>query len=600
VDLERHPRVREALAGAIGLACLATLLVTTGCLFREVEFDDRKWVESETRESPLSLTRAHDADGRLASVRLEGTIHVYKSWLDGVVSKPLEPLRDLTLKVDLRMDRDLARTRSDPWVDLRFYKVSPLFYGPRVVSEDRLEITLDGSRYSHEIKTESARNGSHFFVIADVRVPLTTFLGLGTATESRVRLASLSPFSLKASQRQVLRQLDVDLRTLGTQLRKPLATEAPDRTRDQLHPYGYIKGFRYTPESAMNRSRVVLITSYPGPNLTPSRLTPTSWIEYPASAPSTPLVARMCKNEGTVIPVVPDEDVADSRRAFELATVVTDELRETFGLDLTPETYAIVYPLDDYQGCVLSLVRPLGRGIAIGIPSFDGRILDSHASVFVWILTHEYAEGLLMIPELGAGCSLYGRDRRNRWLGDGIAELVASRAQLRARSRGLDLPPSTQDIRQLVNALQHGHESVNLSRWLTIQTRTPFTGRDKSEAHTSREGTPDERRPRPGPATTFLRYLAAEYLVAEWRRQAMRPDAADPLREFVKWLSEQKGGPTYEEVVGWMSETSGLDIAKIAQNVALRDVLRYHVDKWRQLGRRVPRRVNRFLESSSP
>ncbi len=593
---EHHRQARVRLRTAGEFACLTVLFVTTGCLLREVSVDERTWVERDTRESPLTLTRTHDADGQLDSVRLQGTMHVYKSWLDGGVSRPLEPLRDLAVSVDFRIGRDDAHGQLDPHIKLRLRKVSPVFYGPRVLTGDRLEITLDRVRRSCEIDVATARNASLFFVTADALVPLSTFLGLGVAKRSRVRLASLSPFSLDGPQRQVVRQLDADLRTLGVSLREPPTTTSSDDDDSELRPFGYIKALRHGPQTPENRSRVILTASYPGPRIAPCRLTPTGWIDYPEKVPETPLVARMCDNEGTVTPVIPDEDVIDSRRAFELATLVADQLRESFGLEHTPETYTIVYPLGRYRGCVMSLVRPLGRGLSIGVPSIKGRIADRHASVLLWILAHEYAEGLLMIPELGAGCSLYGRDRHNRWIGDGIAEMIAGLVQARAQSEGFDLPPPTRDIRELVIALRHGRRSVNLSRWRTIRSSGPSGDQDTPGVGEGQGDTDGNQHVHGGPPLTFLRYLAAEYLVAEWRRRSTSPDSEAPLERLAKWLRDRPLGPTYEEITDWMSGTSGLDIASIAEQVDLREALRYHVDKWRALGRQVLRDANRFLE----
>ena len=549
------------------------------------------WVDGSARARPLTTQRVLDDRGHLVSVRLHGTIHAYRTWIDEATDeeRALPPYRDLAIIIDEEFRRGDKNLDPHSEITLRFRKLSQIYAGPRIEDGDAFEIGTAESTDRFRLETGFLRDARYFDVAAKVEVPLGVIETQLAAGDLSGRIGAIEPFLLTAAQSSVLRAFCDDVKRLGefdafssSGSEKFGGKSETDsrRQRSWVAPAGIIWGTRYQEESELDRSLVTLVVTYPGPRRGEIDRPTSSWFEYPERPSDEPLVTRMTGREGTAVFRRPDPKREDETTATRLAGLVARTVQSAFGFDRPPEVHTVLFPIESFRGCRFTLRTPLGQGVAVGIPAVDGRIDERHAATFAWLLTHELTEGLLMFPYLGADCRLYRNDRRNRWIGDGAAEFLATRVCDLARREGISLPPPHNDVLRIGSSLRRGRSSVSLSDWRVILTRNDASDREVRQSAIEQD-----------PRTRFLRYVAAEYLFDTWHDHASQRLSEDAFPLFVRWLRQFENGPTYEELTSWLSKTSGLDVAELAESVNLKAVLRYHVDKWRAMGWPLPARA---------
>jgi hypothetical protein len=288
-----------------------------------------------------------------------------------------------------------------------------------------------------------------------------------------------------------------------------------------------------------------------GPELV---LAPPGPIPFPVPVPSTPLVARVGEAGAGVRLREPDPGEDDAALAFRLASVVHRVLREEVGIE-RPALYVILFPVPGPRPVRVTVPLPQAPGLAVGIPSIEGKLQALHASLLLYLLAHESTESFLVFPAVGGGARLYG-DPDNRWIGEGMANLAAAIAMTGAARDGAAIAP----VGHLDPALaerRKGRQSIALRGW--------------------RQGQLDEGR-----------YSAAEFLCDRWYRAARERGRRRPIADFAAWLRTFPDGPRHRQVLDWLAETSGLDIGREAEGIPVDDVIRYHAAAWAARGWEVP------------
>ena len=584
------------------------------------------WNLGELRPRPLRVELRPESSDR---VRLDGTLHAYGTWSRrdfqnrgvqergvqerGVqeecavrgdsVECPLPDHRDLKLLVEL--DASLADLRSDPdsspTVSWTFRKLSPRLLGPRLYHDPRVHVWIDGAR--HELDSSGVVDGDLEFYAEtrSIELPLGTFLDIGSAEEVRIRVSQLSPFNLDDASLATIRELGLGLEAAGVATeRLPRAPRASRQRLDPVGAGGSIWGLLYDHDTPRHHSRVVQVSSYPGPRHAVHTLRPTAWVDLGDHPRRTQRVVRMVGNEGDARPYRPTPAEPDAWRAWKLARCAASVIEEEFGLEQSLESYVYLFPVEEKRGCRLICQTPIGRGVAFGVPTIDGQLRDEHATTLLWLMAHEYGEGLLILPYLGGDCALYRSSRRNRWVGDGIAELLGAMAHRRAIANGESLPSPGDDLQWLLEEVSRGVDLVGLSGWLTIDPPaagegTPLgdagareLGEDRSPRRSSTHERSTASRHAPPPVSSKTRYLTAEYLCHRWYESARRRGHERPLSSFVHWLRGFPEGPSHGQLMAWLSQSSGLDILRAERGVDIQSVLSYHLNKWRELGWSIP------------
>lgn len=165
----------------------------------------------------------------------------------------------------------------------------------------------------------------------------------------------------------------------------------------------------------------------------------------------------------------------------------------------------------------------------------------------------------MVYPAIGCGARLYG-DPKNRWVGEGMANLVAAEAVDKAMERDLEIAACGFPSR-LLAPKESENPSIRLTDWL------------------------------PGQADQG-RYAAAEYLCYLWYQAARGRGHERPIAEFVTWLRGYPKGPRHSQVLNWLHETSGVDMKEYSKRVPIQEVLEYHRKRWLNRGWNPPTRAS--------
>lgn len=298
-------------------------------------------------------------------------------------------------------------------------------------------------------------------------------------------------------------------------------------------------------------SRIRFTAKYERPEIDhPYESIPNGWICFPRKIYPV-LVGRVPEQYGPINLNKPKFNESDNFIVGSLAAFAQSLIKEEFGISNCPTIVVLLFPLMEVQPCILKTVLAVEMGIAMGVPTIKGNIHPSHARSFLFMVTHELTELLLAYPPLGAGCALYS-DPRNRWIVDGIANLMATRAVIIAKKRNL-LDYSLDNLGNFDEVSSQGLRSIRIAGWL-------------------QHGIGDEG----DKLTETLRYAAAEYLCHLWYETARKHGREKPLREFVDFARDFSWeGPSHEDLLRWMHSTTGLDFSGLAEDVSLKEVRAY-------------------------
>jgi len=490
-----------------------------------------------------------------------GPFPLYREYHDGRRWRPLEPGKDLYLEVWYEMGR------SGKMVNFTFSKLSSREKtGPRLLENRELVVSADET----ELKFEAGGgilsiHPHYYFEQAWADIPLPRFERIARAGAVRGKIGGLSEFSFSPGELGWFRELARRIRSPG-----------PDRRAMYLPRKSGVTLFTLAdgmPDQGPP-SRTVLLTAHysgrhPGPeagdasSAEPSpMLLPTGWIEYPRERPEGPLVGRMVEREGPVVFREPFPGEADAALAREIAGIVHETIQEELSLKDPPGLFIILFPVAGPDPVRISVPVPVGKGMALGIPSVQGRLLPAHA-VRLCLLAHEYVECFLANPHAGNDSFLYG-DPRNRWIGEGLASVVMIRAARNIRKRGFDLPP-VGSLDRIVEEWKRGRRTIRLVDWLP---EDPDVGQ----------------------------YSAAEYLASRWSEKARERGHDRPIAELAAWLKDNRGGAQNARVLEWMNRAAGMDLAREAGAVSLEKALRHQERSWKVCGWEIPLEARRILD----
>ena len=296
-------------------------------------------------------------------------------------------------------------------------------------------------------------------------------------------------------------------------------------------------------------SRMSFTAGYLGEG--PDRLLiPPGPVMYPAQVPPTPLIGRAGGRGEEIHLRRPRPEETDGVLAYRLAEIVHRLLRENVGIK-RPALYVVLLPVSSEGTYHVKVRLPRCPGCTVGIPTMDDKLDPAHAFVLVHMLAHESTESFMVYPAIGGGARLYG-DRRNRWIGEGMANLMAAHAITSSVREELGIAPCGYP-KNIVEDHLKGGRSIRLADWLP--------------GHSGKS-----------------RYAAAEYLCHLWYQAARKRGHGQPIAEFAAWLRTIPSGPNHRQVLAWLEETSGLDMAGQAQDVPTREVIRYHTKLWTARG----------------
>jgi hypothetical protein len=290
-------------------------------------------------------------------------------------------------------------------------------------------------------------------------------------------------------------------------------------------------------------------------------LAPTGPIHFPLPIPSTPLVARIGEGGAEIHLREPGPGAEDEALAFRLASVAHRLLREEVGIE-RPALYVFLFPVPSPGTFCITLPAPGAPGFAVGVPVIEEKLERVHGSLILYLLAHESTESFMVFPALGRGARLYA-DPDNRWVGEGMANVVAAMALTEAAQAGAEIDPLGSLDAALAEA-RKGRRSIPLRGW--------------------RPGEPDEGR-----------YAAAEFLCDRWYRAARERGRHAPIADFAAWLRTFPSGPRHRDVLAWLKETSGVDFGREARGVPTRDIIRYYAALWAVRGWDVPAEAAAFL-----
>jgi hypothetical protein len=230
-------------------------------------------------------------------------------------------------------------------------------------------------------------------------------------------------------------------------------------------------------------------------------------------------------------------------------------MNDAFQLPFTPGVCLTLVETKPGKALHIGASTWMDRGIAFGIPIHHAQLSPATADFLLSSLAHEYSEALLIFPDV-LDCRLYRNSRYNRWVGDGLAELVTTLARRRAQQSGFPIPRQEQDLQILRDLLSAGQQTVDLSIWAAQDRDSPSPGLviEQSVAH----------------------YAAAEYLCWLWYQRALEKSEA-PIADLVAWMHGRP--PSKKELVAWMQRSSGLNIESMLDAISLQDTLVYQESK---------------------
>jgi len=291
-------------------------------------------------------------------------------------------------------------------------------------------------------------------------------------------------------------------------------------------------------------------------------LVPPGPVKFPMPVSTTPLIGRAGDQGEEIHLRQPRPEEADGVLAYSLAEIVHRLLLKEVGIE-KPALYVLLLPVSSTGRFRVKVRLPRWPGCTIGIPTIDGKLDPTHALALVHFLAHESTESFMVYPDIGGGARLYG-DRRNRWIGEGMANLVATHAINVSVREGLGIAERGYP-KSIIEDHRKGRRSIRLEGWL------------------------------PGHRGQG-RYAAAEYLCHRWYRAARKRGYEQPIAEFAAWLRTVPGGPPHRQVLAWLEETSGLDIGLQAQDVPIREVILYHIKLWKDRGWDMPPEATPFAD----
>ena len=259
---------------------------------------------------------------------------------------------------------------------------------------------------------------------------------------------------------------------------------------------------------------------------------------------------------------IPDPDSNPNARVVSrVASVAAAVIEREFQLGFRPGfVIAMVHTRTD-ERLEIRGKTILANGLFLGFPMPEGKLADKSLSFLTSGLAHEYSETLLAYADV-LDCKIYHGSPRNRWAGEGIADLVTALCQNELRAQ--DISIGGWYLQYPFGVANPFEGTVSLATWTL-----PVPG---LEGRFDAWDDDDERRRQ--------RYLASEYVVWLWYQGALSNGHEFPIAEFARWAASFYPGPDYEEVVDWMESTSGVALEDLLKAVPMEDVLEYHKTKF--------------------
>jgi hypothetical protein len=283
-------------------------------------------------------------------------------------------------------------------------------------------------------------------------------------------------------------------------------------------------------------------------------------LKYPSSIPKTPLVGRVGEPGEEINLAQPTPTKKDSILAYHLAEIAHQLLRDEVGME-NPALYVLLFPVSRMGAFRIKVPLSLKPGMTVGVPTQNGELNLRHSFALLYLMVHESTEMFMVYPAIGDGARLYG-DSQNRWVGEGMANLMSAVAIDRAVQKDLKIADCGYP-KSLLAKYKKGHGLIKLKGWLPGQ---PNNGR----------------------------YAAAEYLCYLWYQAAREQGHDKPIVEFVAWIQSFSAGPRHSQVLAWLQKTSGIDIKQYAEGVPIDEVLRYHTERWSDRGWNLPPGASEF------
>lgn len=252
----------------------------------------------------------------------------------------------------------------------------------------------------------------------------------------------------------------------------------------------------------------------------------------------------------------------EGAKAWQCASMVGAVLDREFQLGFRPGWEVLLVDVRARQRLEVSGRTRLREGLFAGIPLPVEGLGSQELSYLTTALAHEYAETLLGSPDV-LGCALCAMDWNNRWVGEGIAEWMTSLCEEEMRRAGLPIRDRLGD--SVVALMGQTSGTVNLAFWEMNwgpQREVPETGAEAQR--------------------TIKRYLASEYVVHLWYIEAKARGMEYPVAEFARFVASFEPGPSQEEVVQWLENSSGLELEALLKAVPMDRVLAFHQEKNRQ------------------
>ncbi|MGB0952140.1 MAG: hypothetical protein ACPG31_02840 [Planctomycetota bacterium] len=256
---------------------------------------------------------------------------------------------------------------------------------------------------------------------------------------------------------------------------------------------------------------------------------------------------------------VDPEQSADGAKVHLCAALVGAVLDREFQLGFRPGWDILLVSVREGERLEVAGRSRLREGLFAGIPLPEGGVGSQELSYLTTALAHEYSETILGAPDV-LGCALCEVAWENRWIGEGIAEWMTSLCEKEIREAGL---PIRDRMGASVKALAaSAPQAVDLSTW------EMNWGANRDKATTKEE---EER--------TILRYLASEYVVQLWYTGAQAQGMQFPVAELARFVASFSAGPSAQDMIRWMEESSGVELGDLLPQVPMVDVLAYHQEK---------------------
>ena len=284
-------------------------------------------------------------------------------------------------------------------------------------------------------------------------------------------------------------------------------------------------------------------------------------IQYPKITPNSPLIGRVEEKNEPIIIGKPNQEKSDEVLAFQLAEIAYEVLQDEVGIE-KPFLYVLLFPVERLSACRVKVPLVSRPGFSIGIPVSDDQLNPKHAYALIHLMVHEATEAFMVYRNIGYGTNLYSGDIRNRWIGDGMANLAASFAIDQAAQEGLNIA-SVGYPKNLLQMYEKGRKTLSVNNW---QYGEPGKGR----------------------------YAASEYLCYRWYEAARKQNHEHPIVEFVIWVRKFPKGPRHDQVLAWLERTSGIDLAHEIKGIPIDEILQYKNKRWKDRGWELPLKAEQF------